>query len=106
MFKAEIKKNGKTKVLTLSGPLTIQYAGEIKKTFLEAVSKFKTVRVSFGEVGEVDFSFLQLLQSLKTSVKNKKKSLVFIAPLPPALEKAAQDLGVSLTELCPVPVGD
>lgn len=35
MFNAEIKKSGKVKVLYLSGPLTIDHAGEIKKAFQE-----------------------------------------------------------------------
>lgn len=106
MINVEIKESGNVKVVTLSGCLTIDYASEIKKNFLDAISRSKSVRVSFDKIEEVDFSFLQLLQAVKISVNKKKKNLALIAPLPPALENAAANLGISLAELCPVKPGE
>ncbi len=101
MFNAEIKNSGKVNVLVLSGSLTIDRAGEIKKIFLEAISRFKSFQVAFDNVEEVDFTFLQLLQAAKRSVDNKKKSFTLATPLPPALAKAAGSLSIPLSALCP-----
>ncbi len=88
-------------MLYLSGDLTSQHINEIKTAFLEAISRFTTIRVSFGEVSEVDFSFLQLLYSAGKSIESKNKKIVFSDTLPPVLRNAAQKLGISCHQLCP-----
>jgi len=93
MVKAEFKKSGKNKILTLSGNLTLEHAGELKQVFSNAIAKQKSVVIAFAQVDRVDFSFLQLLYSARQSAELKNITMVVNGPLPRPVQETTERAG-------------
>ena len=62
-----------TKIVVVSGEMTIQNAGDLRNALMEAFSEGDGVCLEMGKVTEVDLAGLQLLCAAhRTSITNKK----------------------------------
>ncbi|MDA8414044.1 MAG: STAS domain-containing protein [Desulfobacteraceae bacterium] len=57
------KETPSVKEIGISGPMTIQHAGEIRTVLLEALTEAEEVRMEMAQVTEIDVVGLQLLCS-------------------------------------------
>jgi ABC-type transporter Mla MlaB component len=104
MFKAEIRKSGKKQLLQLGGNLVIDHIEDIRKVFLDALSRSQTLEIQFETIDKIDFSFLQLLGSIERSAQKKKRKIV-LEKLPGPLLKAVESAGFSHLPLLPAANG-
>jgi anti-anti-sigma regulatory factor len=86
MVEAEVKKTGKKGIITFSGTLTVNGAVEIKEALLNALSRFKILELTFGDVSDVDVAFLQLLCSAHRTSVRQKRTFSVIRPFPAVMD--------------------
>jgi anti-anti-sigma regulatory factor len=70
------KRDEQNASLRLSGSLTVQNAGELRKALLEALSTAEIVELELGDHLEIDIAGLQLLCSAHRSFLAKRRKLL------------------------------
>lgn len=93
MVDTSMKKPGKKGILNLSGSLTIERVEELREMFQNAITRYKSLEVEFGEVTAVDVTALQLCCAAHKTARQQKKEISFPASLPPLLAQAVHMAG-------------
>lgn len=80
--------------VTFSGDLTFASAEEMKKRLVDSLGA-KQVEIDFGEVGQVDLTFIQLLSSaLHTAAGEDRELSVVAGAAPPAVSDLVEVAGM------------
>lgn len=95
-FSVQISKSdGDILKVDFSGQLTINYIQKIKEAVSEKVDFSQDISVNVDNPDNLDITFLQLLQSLKTTVEFNKKQLSVSSTLPGELKSLVSNAGFS-----------
>jgi anti-anti-sigma regulatory factor len=94
-FLVDVKKTGESLELVFSGQLTINYIQKIKETVGEQTDFSNDLVVRVDNPDNLDITFLQLLQSLKTTAELNKRQFTVTADLPNELETLVANAGFS-----------
>ncbi len=85
----------RTRTLKLEGRLTVERARALRGLMAKAVSSATPLQLSFGEVSEVDLSFLQLLIALGRAARSRGTEVsVGATGFPPAIGTALREAGL------------
>ena len=80
-------------VLIVEGNLTIERAGELKGTLLNALKDAASIGICFKEDSRIDVSFLQLVCAAHRSACSSGKQLKIIQTIPDTLLKEIRNGG-------------
>lgn len=94
-FSVQVKKSDGILYVDFSGQLTINYIQKIKESVSEQVDFSQDITVNVDNPDNLDITFLQLLQSLKTTAELNKKQLSISSTLPSELESLVSNAGFS-----------
>ncbi|WP_462317072.1 STAS domain-containing protein [Marinilabilia sp.] len=94
-FSVQVKKSDGILYVDFSGQLTINYIQKIKEAVSEQVDFSQDISVNVDNPDNLDITFLQLLQSLKTTAELNKKQLSISSTLPSELESLVSNAGFS-----------
>ncbi len=94
-FLVQVKKSNAGFKVFFSGQLTINYIQKIKEMVSEQVDFSKDIIVHVDNPDNLDITFLQLLQSLKTSAEFNKRQFSVTATLPNELDSLVSNSGFS-----------
>ncbi|PWD99417.1 STAS domain-containing protein [Marinilabilia rubra] len=94
-FSVQVKKSDGILTVDFSGQLTINYIQKIKEVVSEKIDFAQDISVSIDNPDNLDITFLQLLQSLKTTAELNKKELSVSSTLPNELESLVSNAGFS-----------
>ena len=86
--------------LCLDGDLTIERAAELLEVCRQAVAAHDSISVTFGEVGAVDLTCLQLLCAAHRSAVAQGKQFRFAGQRPEILDEAACRAGFIRKRKC------
>lgn len=75
MLDIKIQKKRKKGELSFDGQLDLDNAQHVKEEFANALKAFKEIVLHFDKVTRIDFSFIQLLYSLRLSAVALKKTV-------------------------------
>ncbi|MFO8001100.1 MAG: hypothetical protein R6U46_07645 [Marinilabilia sp.] len=92
-FQIQVKDTGDEVQLTFSGQLTITHIQKIKDGVGENIDFSKNISVYVDNPENLDITFLQLLQSLKTTAEVNQKQFSVTATLPNELESLVSNSG-------------
>jgi anti-anti-sigma regulatory factor len=84
--------------IILEGSLTIQKIGELKETITQSLSDLSAIVIDHSAGEAFDFSYLQLLCSVRNTLKGKKIDLS-IRPYNPLFKKLYNESGFDSTAL-------
>lgn len=90
MIKADAPE---TKVITLNGKMTIQYAEEIKKVLQEVLAGNDRLQLDLEGVSEVDLTGLQLICAAHISAIRLKKQFIVNFSINELIKTIVQDAG-------------
>jgi anti-anti-sigma factor len=90
MIKADAPE---TKVITLNGKMTIQYAEEIKKVLQEALANNDRLQLDLEGVSEVDLTGLQLICAAHISAIRLEKQFIVNFSVNEPIKTIVQDAG-------------
>lgn len=91
----EFKMNGNMGLLTVDGSLSINQSEEIRSVLLDAMMQADNVELRFGNVTDVDLTFLQLLCSANETYKRENKVFKVTGRIPECFNKAVEDAAFS-----------
>jgi len=94
-FSIQIKKSDGTLTMDFKGQLTINYIQKIKEVVNEKVDFSQDISVNVDNPDNLDITFLQLLQSMKTTAELNKKQLSVSSTLPSELDSLVSNAGFS-----------
>lgn len=94
-FLVQVKQSGENLEIVFSGQLTINYIQKIKDMVSDSLDFSKDIKVHIDEPENLDITFLQLLQSLKTTAELNKRQFSVSAVLPTELESLVSNSGFS-----------
>jgi anti-anti-sigma factor len=86
-----LQQSSDTRVLTLSGEITVTCAAELHRVLLDALASDEPLVVDLREVSAVDASAVQLL----VAARRTGRPLSLAAPLPPSLTEWFRLAGVA-----------
>jgi anti-anti-sigma regulatory factor len=90
------------KTIILKGPLTIQRIGELKDTFSESITSDMEIVIDQTNCEEFDFSYLQLLYSVYTTLRDKNLNISIISNNSSLFEKLYIESGFGLTAIASI----
>ena len=90
----------KAETLRLEGELTIERASELLDICRQALAASDRIEVEFVSVGEVDFSFLQLLCSAHRTAVAQGKQFCFAGKRPDFLSDVGRQAGFIRKQKC------
>jgi len=82
-----------TVVVSISGSMTVQYAGELKTALLTVLDSAEQIRLDVGNVTEVDLAGLQLLCSAHRTSVQLNKQFVFCDGYNEVVKKIGREAG-------------
>lgn len=94
-FTIHVKKADGVLSIEFSGQLTINYIQKIKEAVNEKIDFSQDISIGIENPDNLDITFLQLLQSLKTTAELNKKQFTVNAKLPSELESLVSNAGFS-----------
>lgn len=97
---AEQNKKSKKKEHILSGDLTLQVAGEVKESFVRALSGKGDVTFRFDDIGDVDLSFIQILCSAHRFAHDEGKKINFSGEWPEPFTTLIEESGLNVHVGC------
>jgi ABC-type transporter Mla MlaB component len=100
-----LKQENNKSFIMLEGELTLPYAEELKKTFVQAFANADCVSLTLADIQEVDLSVLQLFCSAHQGAMRSGKQLNIEGNLPQALRNSMGASGYSRRTGCPSACG-
>ena len=88
-----VQEQGERGVIVLEGDLTVERAGELRKTLLDAFNSVKQVSFDLEKVTSVDLSCLQLLCSAHRTASLMGKELLQIGDSSGRLKETVKSAG-------------
>ncbi len=89
-------------VIAVGGELTVAHAQELRTSLKEAVDRYRSVVVQFGDIADIDLSCLQLLCSAHKSAMKQEKLLALGEHVPAVFAQTFADAGfIRDTGCCP-----
>ncbi len=87
-------------VLTITGAMTVQRAGDLKALFTETLARADRVVIGLDGVTEVDLCGLQLLCSVQRTAAQARKRVALAGPVPEVFARAVDEAGVCVRSDC------
>ena len=79
------KKDGKNRIVEVSGSLTVTNSGELKKKILGNFRKGNNLELVLGDVTEVDLSFIQIIAAVVKTAEKGDREFSVRTPVPEKL---------------------
>ena len=89
----ELVGAGPQGTLVLQGDFTVENAEVLKEALTETLKKFEDVSLDLAGVLKVDLSFMQLICSAWSVLKERGKDMPCVSPIPEEVEQLAKDAG-------------
>lgn len=80
-------------VVSISGPMTVQYAGELKSALLAVLNNAGRIHLDVANVTEVDLAGLQLLCSAHRTSVQQNKEFAFCEGYNEVVKKIGREAG-------------
>ena len=94
MLNFNIKQNGNSAVLTLSGELTVDHADELKIALLNMIGLSDQVIVNLENIDKADITCLQLLCSAHKTCSLLKKNMHLVDKQPEVFKQTFEGTGL------------
>ena len=88
MMRMTSSNSGKSRVLKLSGSLTVASSGKLRKAVISGLEKDNGLELVLGKVEEVDLSFLQIIASASKTAREENKKFAVRLPVPDPVVEA------------------
>ncbi len=85
--------------LNVEGDLTIQYANDIKAKFVETIENSKQLVLTHQNISVIDLSYVQLLNAVSKTARQKDIKLVIKNDLQGILKKSTCNAGFKNLEI-------
>jgi asparagine synthetase A len=94
-FLIQVEEVNETLNIVFSGQLTINYIKKIKDCVNDQIDFSRDISVNVDNPDNLDITFLQLLQSIKTTAELNKRQFMVTTTLPNELEILVSNSGFS-----------
>jgi len=94
-YSVQIKEEGDNQLLIFSGQLTINYIQNIKDAIGAEIDFSRDIEVKLDNPGNLDITFLQLLESIRSTLKLKQRKFSASASLSEELLSLISNSGFS-----------
>lgn len=92
------------RLLSLSGELSVQTAGDLRLSFMEALDHAESVSLHLGEVMGIDISCMQIFCAATRSASLRGVTLTIAAGFPASAARQVEEAGFNRSSGCRCPI--